>query len=147
MFYLYMRRQNMKITKIIIFFLIFQAADIWSLGVTLYTLVFGKVPFHDENILALYNKIRTQDLEFPDNHQEVSPELMDLIQKMLVKDASERIKLSEIKQHDWVSIWVAFVLLFDLLQKTINFKPFFAINDKNPTVKNPQNCIFDNQFC
>ena len=69
----------------------------------MYTLVFGKVPFHDENILALYNKIRTQDLEFPDNHPEVSPELMDLIQKMLVKDASERIKLSEIKQHDWVT--------------------------------------------
>ena len=31
--------------------------------------------------------------------------------------------------------WVAFLLLFDLLQKTI-FKPFFAINDKK-TIKVP----------
>ena len=48
-------------------------------------------------------------------------------------------------------LWVGFLLLFDLLQKTIIFKPFFAINDKemdiNPSVKNPQNCIFLNQFC
>ena len=29
-----------------------------------------------------------------------------------------------------------FLLLFDLLQKTINFKQFFAIKDENPTVKN-----------
>merc|ERR1711899_536152 len=39
-----------------------KAADIWSLGVTLYCLVFGSLPFHDENIVALYNKIRIQEL-------------------------------------------------------------------------------------
>ena len=29
-----------------------------------------------------------------------------------------------------VSLWAAFLLLFDLLQKAMNLKPFFAINDK-----------------
>jgi len=79
-----------------------KAADIWSLGVTLFSLVYGKVPFHDENILALYNKIRTQELSIPDD-TDISPELKDLIRRMLVKNPLERINLEEIKDHDWVT--------------------------------------------
>lgn len=79
-----------------------KAADIWSLGVTLFSLVYGKVPFHDDNIVALYNKIRQQDLQMPDQ-ADISPELKDLITRMLVKDPLQRIHLQQIKHHDWVT--------------------------------------------
>lgn len=58
----------------------------------------GKVPFHDDNILALYNKIRTHPLHFPEiKANVVSPELIELVQCMLVKDPARRITLAEIK--------------------------------------------------
>ncbi|XP_071748751.1 calcium/calmodulin-dependent protein kinase kinase 1 [Lepeophtheirus salmonis] len=89
-----------------------KAADIWSMGVTLYSIVYGKVPFHDENILALYNKIRTQPLVFDeDSDISISEELKDIIKRMLVKDPNERITLQELKQHDWVTGYGIYPLL------------------------------------
>ena len=81
-----------------IFCILFQAADIWSLGITLYTLVIGDIPLHDDNILALYHKIKTQPIEFTDDQKlKLSPEIRDLIIKMLIKDPAQRITLDDIK--------------------------------------------------
>lgn len=66
------------------------------MGITLYAFVFGKVPFYDENKIALYSKIIHQPVEFPDNPK-ISDDLKDIIRKMLHKDPNERITLPEIK--------------------------------------------------
>ena len=64
----------------------------------MYSLVVGQIPFHDENILALYNKIKTEPLEFTDDQKlNLSPEIRDIIGKMLIKEPAHRITLSEIK--------------------------------------------------
>ncbi|KAG5888301.1 hypothetical protein JTB14_022189 [Gonioctena quinquepunctata] len=79
-----------------------RATDIWSMGVTLYAFVYGFLPFHDDNIVGLYSKIKHQNFEFP-SKPDISDDLKDLIRKMLVKEPSQRITLPEIKVHPWVT--------------------------------------------
>ncbi|MCL4148896.1 UNVERIFIED_CONTAM: hypothetical protein GTU68_032576, partial [Idotea baltica] len=69
---------------------------------TLYAFVYGKLPFHDDNIVVLYDKIRTASLQFPDAPF-ISEDLKDLIALMLCKDPNQRITLGHIKDHPWVS--------------------------------------------
>lgn len=80
-----------------------KAVDIWSLGITLYAFVYGNVPFHDDNLMGLYSKIRSDNVVFP-SEPKISELLKDLISKMLVKNPSSRITLPEIKLHPWVTM-------------------------------------------
>lgn len=66
------------------------------MGVTLFAFVYGKVPFYDENIVALYSRIRHQAVEFP-QAPFITEKLKNLIKKMLIKDPGRRITLPEIK--------------------------------------------------
>lgn len=75
--------------------LFFKAYDIWSLGVTLFCFVFGKLPFEADSLPILYQKIRTENLQFPETP--ISSELKNLIIQMLTKDPEQRISLSNIK--------------------------------------------------
>src|ERR1700712_3293745 len=39
-----------------------KAADLWSMGVSLYCLKYGKLPFKKDNVLEMCEAIRTQEL-------------------------------------------------------------------------------------
>ncbi|VDD93107.1 unnamed protein product [Enterobius vermicularis] len=79
-----------------------RAQDIWSLGITLYAFVIGKVPFWDNYIIALHKKIKNDPLVFPEKPQ-ISDKLKSLIKSILKKDPGLRIMLHEIKVHPWVT--------------------------------------------
>ena len=75
------------------------SVDIWSAGVVLYIMTFGRMPFEDNNIQSLVNKIVLTEPSY--QGREVSDELIDLLKRMLAKNVEERITLPEIMQHPW----------------------------------------------
>lgn len=78
-----------------------KAADIWSMGVTLYCLRFGCIPFERAGVLDLYESIKHDELDVAS--KECSDDLRDLISKILEKDPKKRIKMAEIREHPWVT--------------------------------------------
>lgn len=78
-----------------------KIADIWSLGVTLYVIVFGQLPFEGETIIEILQNIKEKPVILPD-FPSISPQLQDLILKMLIKDPRKRITIEEIKKHPWM---------------------------------------------
>ncbi|XP_022255483.1 PAS domain-containing serine/threonine-protein kinase-like, partial [Limulus polyphemus] len=68
--------------------------EMWALGVTLYTLIFGENPFFDvEETIAGILKPPFQ----------VSNDLMDLISWLLHPDPNQRATLLEVEKHRWTN--------------------------------------------
>ncbi|KAL8770281.1 MAG: hypothetical protein Q9209_003917 [Squamulea sp. 1 TL-2023] len=100
--------------------------DVWALGVTLYGMIFGRLPFYDVSEFGMYEKIAKETLfvprqrlkgveDQPSRHmnsskrfddiveyENVDDELRDLLKRLLHKDPTKRISIKEVKHHPWV---------------------------------------------
>eukprot|EP00112_Aurelia_sp_Birch-Aquarium-sp1_P001376 Seg1147.2 transcript_id=Seg1147.2/GoldUCD/mRNA.D3Y31 product="Calcium/calmodulin-dependent protein kinase kinase 1" protein_id=Seg1147.2/GoldUCD/D3Y31 len=79
-----------------------KGADIWAMGVTLFSFIYGQCPFYDTDMLTLYEKIKNDPFVFPEEPV-VDPQLQDLISRLLAKDPKQRIKMQDIKEHPWLT--------------------------------------------
>ena len=76
-----------------------NTGDIWSLGVVIYELYFGKHPYHCKTKEELYQKIieNSKDIEIDGNKDD----LYNLLSIMLVKNNTNRCNWENIKNHPY----------------------------------------------
>jgi len=77
-----------------------RRADIWSMGVCLFVMTTGTLPFRAKSLPDLFAMIREGNYKrLPSG---LSSSFIDLISKILVIDPSKRLSLREIQQHEWM---------------------------------------------
>jgi len=74
-------------------------ADIWSIGVVLYTMVCASLPFDDSNLKTLLEQVM-RTVHFS-SRKKITLEAKDLIQKILQPNIEKRLTLSQIREHCW----------------------------------------------
>ncbi|ESN99263.1 hypothetical protein HELRODRAFT_67067, partial [Helobdella robusta] len=74
--------------------------DVWSLGVILYVLVCGSLPFDGQNLSTLRDRVLAGRFRIP---YFMSTDCENLIKKILVVDPKRRYTISQIKKHKWMT--------------------------------------------
>lgn len=77
--------------------------DMWSIGVLLYLLLFGEVPFNGSNISKLVKSINKGQASFPEDTPPEFEHIIDLIQKLLVVDEDIRLDVKQALNHKFIT--------------------------------------------
>ncbi|XP_077467121.1 serine/threonine-protein kinase SIK2 isoform X2 [Stigmatopora argus] len=91
--------------------------DIWSMGVVLYVLVCGALPFDGPTLPVLRQRVLEGRFRIP---YFMTEDCEHLIRRMLVLDPSKRLSVAQIKEHKWMTLDVP-------VQRTLLYKQAVSV--------------------
>ena len=75
-------------------------SDSWSLGIVLFTLLFGRYPFHHQVITSMFARIARAKFQIPPSSG-LSADAKMLLRSLIRLKPSERLRPFEILAHNW----------------------------------------------
>lgn len=80
-----------------------KQVDMWSLGVTVYSMLCRYPPFQEEDYDALYDLIKKGKFSFDNSPwDKVSPEAKEFVSNLLVVEPGDRMTCGEALRHFWI---------------------------------------------
>ncbi|SBS86903.1 hypothetical protein POVCU2_0039830 [Plasmodium ovale curtisi] len=74
----------------------------YNFGSVLYTFLFGKTPYHGDDIFEIYENMKNNRLVFP-KYRKINKHLKNLLRKLLNNSPDKRMQFKKIKRHKWFS--------------------------------------------
>jgi len=106
--------------------------DIWAVGIIMFAMLCGHLPFDDGNVERLYKKIISGVFTIPSH---VSKDAADLLKHILVVDPERRYSLDDIMAHPWFTgnyIGPRIPLNDCEFSKLIDFRVIYTMVDSIP---------------